>query len=205
MIVKHCLIVFIVLHLWFIVMEIFLLSGSNERLLFDINVRFQVQDSVLPSWFPVVFQSKKIFLLSFPKPLNLFLCSGQSRLGQENMQCLITVSSQLQVPLHIYLLAFCITYSQLLFSQASLSHLVEAYEKVLQMSEDFPYVLISAISRRQTCLHMNFEVKYNFGYFFLACLHGGWHLFILCSATDKTVLVLCFILEKLNFLWNLPG
>lgn len=105
------------------------------------------------------------------------------------MQCLITVPSQLQVPLHTYLLAFCITYSQLMFSQSSLSHLVETYEKVLQMSEDFPYVLNSAISSRQTCLHLNFEVKYNFGYFFLAYLHGGWYLFILCSATDMTVSV----------------
>lgn len=73
----------------------------------------------------------------------------------------------------------------------------KTYEEVLQMSEDFPYVLNSAISSRQTCLHLNLEVKYNFGYFFLACLHGGRYLFILCSATDMRVECLIFSWKSL--------
>lgn len=142
-------------------------------------------------------------LLPLPQQAGNFCFTGEK--GGENMQCLIIVSSQLQVPLHPYLLAFCITYSQLMFSQSSLSHLVETYEEVLQMSEDFPYVLNLAISRGQTCLHLNFDVKYNFCYFFLASLHGGWYLFFLCLATDMTVSVPCFILGKLSSLWSLPG
>lgn len=53
------------------------------------------------------------------------------------MQCLITVSSQLQVPLHTYLLAFCITYSQLMFSQSSLSHLVRPMRKFCKWVKTF--------------------------------------------------------------------
>ena len=86
------------------------------------------------------------------------------------MHCLIIVPSQLQLPLHTYLHSFCITHSKLMFSQSFLSHLVETYKKVLKMSEDFLYVLDSAISSYKLVYTWTLAIKY---IFLLVYLVGG--------------------------------